>query len=157
MRTWQIALSSFQLAKFIRAMNAFFAANQIPPAAVALFQDDDEPLSLGAADGRDLAAELMDGRKLYFPFSDTNTGEAVSCADGRRYRLPVAETDETELSFCAAEWESVGFLVAVSQGEVRLEKVALAGGELLPADDPEWLATDLAESMTRFIQTFIAE
>ncbi|TCL58285.1 hypothetical protein EDC14_104321 [Hydrogenispora ethanolica] len=158
METLQIALHRFEMAQFIGAITRFFASQGIPPAMIAPFAGYDEPLEFGPAEERDLAAELLEeGRSLYFPFSDTNTGEAVPCADGQRYRFPVVETDETELNFCAAELESIGFLVAVARDELRIEQAVMSGGALSPAEPADWSGLALDEAMERFIRKFIGE
>jgi hypothetical protein len=96
----RVALTRFDFDAFTAAILAFLRTQgfeEVDPsyAIVTVAHPGDVP-EYGPPEGRDtFAEELAAGRWLFYPFSTSNIGAGVACADGRQRLLP---DDEEEVA-----------------------------------------------------------
>jgi hypothetical protein len=158
MKELKMRVTDFDLAGFIDELVGFLEMNGLSKTAIAWLSDyEDIPEAGPDWPDRNYRKELQrEGRILYFPFSDINTGEPVCCADGHEYLLPVLEPSESELAFCAGEIESVGLLVRIIGDEIEIVPALLQSGRIWMASAAEGLEESrLAGAITEFVESFI--
>lgn len=71
---------------------------------------------------------LSDGQRLYFPFSFTNIGEPIECADGNVVELDDKGNSEIGLG----DSDTVGFLLKLEEDSFMIETAAHSGGCCAP-------------------------
>lgn len=113
--------------------------------------------------GRDLEVELLEDRKiLSFPFSSSNVGELIPCADGNEYELPdydeCGEEESEEVGeFCLGDCDCVGYLIEYTNGELVINSAIHAGGGCMspPTVHVEADCNVFDGPMTEFIWRFV--
>ena len=99
----------------------------------------------------DFIAELRTGSLLFFPFSASNVGEPIPCADGRSRKLP------EDAEFVIGEVDCVGYLVKLTRSRFQIDSAIHAGGAC-PAPPP---SVDVADCgifdvpMENFVRKFV--
>jgi hypothetical protein len=129
----------------------------------AHYGKEDEP--------RDLIAELtVEGKTLMLPFSSSNCGDPIRCADGCAYEFEdaddedewddsdeeQAETDESSLYF--GETDSLGYLVSLEGSDIVIRSGVLSFGLmcfLAPSADEVLDCGVFDQPMYDFVNKFI--
>lgn len=156
MKEFKISLNQYDLTRFIGEIYEFMDRNDISPSMVACFSEEDEPAEVGKIDRDSVGELLLQGKIIFLPFSDINTGEPIPCADGKQYSIALPNDLDEEVAISADPVESVGFLVQVESGEVIICGAVFSGGEYYPIEGAE-MDEDLKEfsqPMTLFGERF---
>ena len=100
-------------------------------------------------------SKLVDeGKRLFFPFSATNVGEEIPCADGETYEID----DEDESDLCFGEADCIGYLVEIKDGKVIINTAVNYGGACVAPPSSVELQKDcdvFEEPMRKFLGKFI--
>ena len=97
---------------------------------------------------------IEEGKRLFFPFSATNVGEEIPCADGKTYEID----DEGESDLCFGEADCIGYLVEIKDGKVIINTAVNYGGACVapPASVEIQKECDIFEEpMRKFLGRFI--
>lgn len=161
MKEIRIALSRFNLSRFIGEIFNFMHQNDISPTVVVCFSENGDVAELEADEvNQDSIKELLfQGEILFLPFSDINVGEPVPCVDGNHYLLSDPDELDQEVAVSIDEVESVGFLVQVEQEMAVICPAVFLGGEYYEIDSAE-MGEDLkeySEPMNQFVQRFVID
>jgi hypothetical protein len=95
--------------------------------------------------------DLQHGKLLFFPFTDTNVGDPIPCADGKKRSI-----DEGS-DFAMGDVDCVGFLVGLSKSNYTIDAAIHAGGAC-PGPAPSVDVRNCGvfdEPMDAFIRRFI--
>ena len=107
-------------------------------------------------DGRDIYSELVnEGKRLFFPFSATNVGEPIPCADGNSYEL-----DEENGELCMGVADSIGYLVEIENGKIVIHSAIHCGGACVAPPPSVDLLEDcevFEEPMMEFLERFVGK
>ncbi len=159
MREFRIAVSRFDLSRFIGKVLNFLHRNNISPTVMACFSEDGDLKGLEVDEiNQDFIRELLFQGKIFFlPFSDINIGEPVPCADGNQYSFPDPGELDEEVAVSVDEVESVGFLVQIDQDMAVIVSAVFQGGEYyeIESEEMEEDLQEFSEPMTQFVQGFV--
>lgn len=146
MREFRIAQNKFDLTGFIDQIFDFMRWDDISSRIVACFAKDGAVTEWEVNEtSRDSVLEfLFQGKIVFLPFSDINTGEPIRCADGNQYSLSDSSDLDEEVAISPEQVESIGYLVQVEQEEVIICGAVLKGGEYHEIDGVE-MDEDLKE------------
>jgi len=157
MKELLLSTNQFQFEQFASDILKFLARRGYedidPSSAIARTKSLDDIPEFGSESGRDnFLEELNQGYYLFFPFSDSDVGEPIRCADGEEY-----EIDE-ESDFSLGEVACVGFLLKIEGDRIRINSaVHDCGGCPLPPS-VEIRHCDVFDSpMNDFIHRYIGE
>lgn len=158
MREIRIPLNKFNLTGFIEEIFDFMRRNEIPSIITCFSQDGvREKLEIDSTGSYDSVVELLlQGRILFLPFSDINTGEPIPCADGNRYSLSDSDDFDEGVMISADLIESVGYLIQVEKGEAIICGSVFSGGEYRPLEESETDENlkEISEPMGSFVERF---
>jgi len=159
MKEIRIALSRFDLPRFIGKILDFMRQNNLSPTVVVCFSEDGDLAELEVDEiNRDsILGQLFQGNIFFLPFSDINVGEPVPCADGNQYSLSNSSDLDEEVAVSVDEVESVGFLVQVEQEMAVICPAVFQEGEYFEIESAE-MEEDLKEfnePMNQFVQQFV--
>jgi hypothetical protein len=116
----------FQFDIFLETILGFITSGvpeDIHPSSYIMIVDDENNSYWGQEEGRNnFLGELSEGQSLFFPFSWTNVGEPIKCADGESY-----EIDE-DGEFGLTEVDCVGFRVQLDSGSFAIQTAVSTGG-----------------------------
>lgn len=155
----RIPLIKFDLSRFIDGIFNFMSRNEISPSTIACFSQEGaaEEVRVDEINQDSVREWLFQGRVLFLPFSDINTGDPIPCADGMRYALSVPGDLDEEVAVSIEIIETVGFLVRVEQDEVIICGAVFSGGEYYPIEGAA-MDEDLkefSEPMDNFVKRFM--
>jgi hypothetical protein len=159
-------LNTFDLTGFIgRTVNfvrELGTGNPAPITAIPVVEGNGlTPNLYENATDRTLHDELVkENKAIYFPFSSSNTGHPVLCADGRKYSVPKPE-DKEKLESGALTMdstESVGFIVKVSDKELSIQfaKHFIGNAEFRASVEILKHVGEFETGMMAFLETFIS-
>lgn len=161
-----IPLNEFDLPGFIGRIVSFIGqlgrGNPAPITAIPVVEDNGLTPNLyeHAADRTPHDELLKENKTLYFPFSSSNTGEPVLCADGRKYNVLEPEDKEKyELALLTMDTtETVGFLVRIVDNKVSIQFAKQFIGN---ADGPASVEVlkhvgQFEDGMKAFLEAFIS-
>jgi hypothetical protein len=113
------------------------------------------------------------GAVLFFPFSESNIGEPIKCADGNQYIVPADcedDCDNTELEcsecsrqherdFCMGDTDCVGYLVSLKEGIITIDSAMYYSGSCTfpPSSDLKEDCYIFDQPMTEFLNRFRKE
>ena len=139
MREFRIARSEFDLTGFIDRILAFMHHKDISSKIVACFGENSTVTEWVVDEiNRDSVVEfLFQGKILFLPFSDINTGGPIRCADGSRYSLSDSSDLDEEVAISPESVETIGFLVQAEQDELIICGAVLKGGDYHEIDDED--------------------
>ncbi len=140
MREIRVAIDAYNLDAFIRETLNFLELifqHEVDPSFAVAWVDEHEP-EYGPEDvRRDHVAELEDERKvLFFPFSASNEGGPILCADGEEYvpddwyagEYGLDELDDEAAGFLFGASECLGYLIMVEDGQYVFNSAVHSGG-----------------------------
>ena len=123
-----------------------------PSTAITRVESLDDIPEWGPEKGRsNFLNELTEGYFLFFPFTATNVGEPIDCANGKSYEID----DDTECNL--SEVDTDGFLVKLEKGNFIINSAFQAGGGQFP---PYFEITDCGvfdKPMKRFVNKFVGK
>ena len=128
MKQLTVPISEFDLSTFIKDIlkfNKTVVSKEVDPsyAIVVVSEIGGIPNYGPESGGRDIYSELVDeGKRLFLPFSSSNIGEPMPCADGNSY-----EIDE-DSDFCMGDIDCVGYLVEKEGDNLLIQSAINAGG-----------------------------
>ena len=146
----------FQFDKFSKRILRYLrkqVSEEVDPsyAIVAVSEPGGVP-RFGPEEGREnFLKELESGLKLFFPFSDSDIGEPIECADGR------SRTIKENSDFRLGETSCVGFLIQLKDKKFIINS-AINAGRGCPGGTE---SVDIAEcdifdaAMEKFIRQFV--
>jgi hypothetical protein len=162
----KMPLDTFDLTGFIgRDVNfvrELGAGNPAPITAIPVVERNGlTPNLYENATDRTLHDELVKEHKaIYFPFSSSNTGKPVLCADGREYSVPKPENrkNDESVDLTMDSTETVGFVVKASHDQLSVQFAKQFAGN---ADFPASVETlkhvgEFEAPMMAFLETFIS-
>lgn len=162
----KMPLNTFDLTGFIgRTVNfvrELGAGNPAPITAIPVVEKNGlTPDLYESATDRTLHDELVkENKAIYFPFSSSNTGEPVLCANGKEYSVPKPEGkhkyESTEHTLDSTE--TVGFIFKVSGDQLSIQFAKHFIGN---ADGPASVEIlehvgEFEAPMMAFLETFIS-
>ena len=96
--------------------------------------------------------ELEAGHLLFFPFSMSNVGDPVPCADGQSRQID----DDDNSDFCIGDIDCVGFLLQLKKGIFYIDSAVNAGGGCTWSPSVDIQNCDVFDSgMEAFIDRFL--
>lgn len=158
MREFRVARNEFDLTDFIDKIFDFMRQDDISSRIVASFSENGVVTEWEVEEiNRDSVVDILfQGKIVFLPFSDINTGEPIRCADGNQYSLSDPSDLDEEVAISPELVEAIGFLVQVEQEEVIICGAVLKGGEYYEIDGVE-MDEELKEfcgPMALFIEGF---
>ena len=94
-----------------------------------------------------------EGKRLFFPFSATNVGEEIPCADGETYEIDYEESD-----LCFGEVDCIGYLVEIRHEKIVIGSAISYGGSCIappPSVELQKECDVFEEPMRMFLWKFI--
>ena len=172
-----IPLSQFDLASLIEATVAYLnkrvTEGTDPLSGIPIVEANGQvPGWAEAQPGRNLLAELtQQGKTLFIPFSDSNTGGPIYCADGQYYEFEepdedgcedLTELEESDLDTMEAdvymgEADGAGFIVSLDAAQnLHIQNGMLFGGDCMCQPSVEMAGVPLifVDGMKSFIARF---
>lgn len=154
MKELVVANDSFQFNSFTDAILKFLPrviSHEIhPSSAITRVESLDDIPEWGPEKGRsNFLNELTEGYCLFFPFTATNVGEPIACANGKSYDID----EDTECNLSEADCD--GFLVKLEKGNFVINSAFQAGGG---HSSPYIEITDCGvfdRPMKRFVNKFV--
>ncbi|MFC1592841.1 hypothetical protein ACFL4C_02390 [Candidatus Omnitrophota bacterium] len=126
MRKITLSRENFQFENFTNAILDFhgrIAPEGVKPSTYLLKVDSEGYADWGPDEGWDNFLQVLSqGQRIYFPFSLTNCGESIECANGEDYELG----EETEI--CLGETDTVGFIIGLYKDRFIIQSATCAGG-----------------------------
>ena len=174
----KIPVSQFDLSAFIQAVTSYLqkrvAEGMDPLAAIPAVENGGRiPGWAEEQPGRNLLDELTkQGKMLFFPFSESNVGLPIFCADGQHYEfeepdeadeevpdLTDADWEEVEAEECMGETDAVGYMISLDETQKNLHirsGMLYGGGCMCPpsAEAVEKIPSIFVEPMEAFISKF---
>jgi hypothetical protein len=99
---------------------------------------------------------LLEGDGLFFPFSGSNVGEPIVCADGRAYAID-EDSDREDSDFSLSEVDCAGFLIRLQEDTFTIQSaVCFGGGHSGPPFVEVRNCNNFDEPMTGFVSKFIS-
>jgi hypothetical protein len=107
-------------------------------------------------------SELINENKLlFFPFSGTNVGEPIPCADGNEYEISDGDDnedgeEESEAGFTFGELDCVGYLARVNDGILvmnsALETTTMGWTDVYVFDDCGVFEKPMVDFLKKFMK-----
>lgn len=160
-----ISLNNFDFNGFTEAILEFLGgqiSEEIHPSWAIVTVDEPRGTSeYGPEEGRsNFLDELQSGQRLFFPFSSSNVGEPVPCADGESRQVVYDEEDETKNDFIMGDVDCVGFLFKLEDNKLCISLAIHAGGSCPGAGPAVKIEKDcgvFTAGMNSFIDKFVIE
>ena len=156
MKQRKIAISDFDFEVFTKAMLNFLkkevSQDVHPSYAIVKIDAPGGMPEFGPEDGRsNFLEELEVGHLLFFPFSSSNVGEPVQCADDQSREI------DDDSDFIIGEVDCVGFLIQLKDNVLYIDSAIHAGGACPgPSPSVDIENCDVFEAgMETFIDRFI--
>ena len=127
MKQKKVATNDFDLEGFTNAVLSFLGGEVSPDVhpsyAIVKVDAPGGVPEFGPEEGRSNFMEEFEARHLlFFPFSSSNVGEPVRCADGQSREL----NDDSD--FIIGDVDCVGFLFQLKEGVLYIDSAVHAGG-----------------------------
>lgn len=127
MRTMEIEKAKLHFDEFTREILAFLktqVSEEVHPSfAIVKVDEPGHVPQYGPEEGHsNFLEELEAGWQVFFPFSSSNVGEPIECADGKARAID----DESDIGL--GEVDCVGFLVKIENGSFVINSAIHAGG-----------------------------
>ncbi len=165
MKEIRVGVGNFDLDTFIHETLNFVRtvlSDEFDPSYAVAWVEDHEPDYGPETEARDLSAELLEDRKvLFFPFSGSNVGDPIPCANGEEYVLDdwgdLELYGDEEENFDLSDTECAGYLIKVENREFVINSAVHGGsnGVLGAYVNPVPDCGTLDGPMTEFVSHFI--
>jgi hypothetical protein len=155
-----ITIDNFKLPQFIGSILEFLKTQVSkdfhPSWAIVSVSGPGEVPEYGPEDGnRDIESELINENKiLFFPFSSSNVGEPIPCADRKSYMID--EDSEFSLGYT----DCAGYLFKYKGGSLIINSAVHAGGACIApppsvdiVEDCDVFELPMIEFLNKYIKT----
>ena len=158
MKEKKVNLEKFDLQSFTSATLKFLTtqvSEEVDPsfAIVTVTAPGGIP-EFGPEKGRsNFLEELKSGLLLFFPFSSSNVGDPIPCADGNSYEID----SDLDSDFTLGDTDCVGFLLSLKDNTLHINSACHAGGCCVaPPPSVDIESCDIFDApMEQFICKFI--